>query len=202
MAVTSTWLLSLVTVATGTAHKTMQYSSEAAARFAMARYAANGFECELKRQDSVRADPTRFRHKRKVLKDKTVLHDISLPRKASRPENDRFYKMADEIGGNDTDPAKLTRASSKDLSASWSNSKAKVLRRGEADKAPPGRDVSAMEPDYQLSRLRHNAEVQFRKLQKAIDRNEVHRTMKLLAVLNETQARINLLNDQIQRVNR
>lgn len=131
-----------------------------------------------------------------------VLFDITPPLRPNKGKvNDRRYHNQDEYGGDDIDPSKLKRATKRELSASWSNNTAKVLRRGEADKAPPGRDVSQFEPTYQIERLEHNRAVQWRKLEKAIDRSDRERGIRLIQVIGEHTARINMLKDKIAKAN-
>src|SRR5258708_6361998 len=74
-----------------------------------------------------------------------ILVDITSPPKP-RPKLNTSVAYV-ERQGFEVGPS--GKASKRDLSASWSKGKAKVLRRSEADKAPPGRDVSAFEPGYQ-----------------------------------------------------
>lgn len=91
--------------------------------------------------------------------------------------------------------------SKRDVSMSWRAGKARVLRRGEAEAAPAGRDITAMEPHYRKQRLLHNAEVTMRRMQRAIDKGNVAATMKHFGILRETQALISLIDEQIARIN-
>ncbi len=199
MTVTVGWQLSLVNVLTGNAHPLLYFGSQAEAKRALQRYAADGYTGTVTRKDTLRRDPSRHTQERvRDRKGRVVLVDVTEVKPVRKDTvNSRFHRLSSEIGGDDREPARLKRASKRDLSASWSNSAAKVLRRGEADKAPPGRDVTQFDPAYQIERLEHNRAVQWRKLEKAVDRGDSVKGIKLIQVIGEHTARINMLKDKI-----
>ncbi len=187
-----------------TEHK--QFASYAEALRAKPVLEANGWIVDGPiRQDAHRPEALRgsVARKDKGKRHVRILHETA--NLVSDSVNTRFARFSDEIGGNEQNPERLKRHSKREVSATWR--KPRAMKRSDAVIMPAGRDVSLLEPSYQIERLIHNQMVQERKLGKALLRfketmsaEDNQRVVKLYGVIQNIKARISLIHIQQIRV--